>query len=81
MLQRLLGYVTGQIETEERGQFKSVIFSPPFATRVMLGLADVFMKIPVRCNRSSVQRDMVDCGDLRERTDAAPDTLLGDSSR
>ena len=60
VLQRLFGYVTGQIEGEGAGKFKCVfaVFNP-FPTIT-------FAKISVHLHRSSLQRDMVNSGNMYE---------------
>lgn len=64
VLQRLLGYVTGQIEGEDRGRFKCVAGQSFLAPS---NLAFSYLtKIPLRFNRGSLQRNMVDRRDMSE---------------
>ena len=75
VLQRLFGYVTGQIEGEERGRFKCVIHRLfPFLVRFSSQLG----QISLRGDGSAVQRNMVHRRDVRERATAGSRALLGD---
>jgi hypothetical protein len=64
VLQRLLGYVTGQIEGEDRGRFKCVAGHYSLAPSNLA--LSYLTKIPLRCNRGSLQRNMVDRRDMSE---------------
>ena len=76
VLQRLLGYVTGQIEGEDRGRFKCVAGHYSLAPS---NLAFSYLtKIPLRCNRGSLQRNMVDRRDMSEQHRPVTSPLLGD---
>jgi hypothetical protein len=64
VLQRLLGYVTGQIEGEDRGRFKCVAGQSFLAPS---NLAFSYLtKVPLCCNRGPLQRNMVDRRDMSE---------------
>jgi hypothetical protein len=60
VLQRLLCYVTGQIEGEDRGRFKCV------AGQYFLPAFSYLTKVPLRCDRGPLQRNMVDRRDMSE---------------
>jgi hypothetical protein len=76
VLQRLLGYVTGQIEGEDRGRFKCVA-GQYFLAPSNLSLS-YLTKVPLRCNRGSLQRNMVDRRDMSEQHRPVISPLLGD---
>ena len=77
VLQRLLGYVTGQIEGEERGRFKCVA-SHRSTRSSLIFLSHISQKIPLRCNRGSLQRNMVNRRDLSEQHRPVVSPILGD---
>jgi hypothetical protein len=64
VLQRLLGYVTGQIEGEDRGRFKCVAGQYFLAPSNLV--FSYLTKVPLRFNRGSLQRNMVDRRDMSE---------------
>ena len=71
VLQRLFGYVSGQIEAEDTGKFKCAALD-------YIQLSLTFVQIPLRIHRGPMQRDLVDCGDVLESFGAAPGAFLGD---
>jgi len=60
VLQTLLGYVIGQVETEEKGRFKYVY--PWLNLNPMVVLLN--LKISLHRNGGSMQRDLVNCRDM-----------------
>lgn len=78
VLQRLLGYVTGQIEGEEKGRFKCV---PPYLSLWPSLIRSLLIKIPICLHGSPMQRNMVHSRGMHKQLRAIVDTILGDCSR
>ena len=77
VLQRLFAYVTGQTEGEEKGRFKCVWV--PFWS--ILIMSDAGGKVSVCCDGGSLQRNMVNRGDMCQSLRTTAGALLGDCPR